>query len=102
LYPKPYCACGICRSQGHHRDRGERAKEIRSGPQAIRKIKIGNIMLYCGPASAYGVIGNAEAAYFNKGTISTAYLKDPIDPVWKDDPWINTGAKDFSRSNRCS
>jgi branched-chain amino acid transport system substrate-binding protein len=30
------------------------------------EIKIGNIMPYSGPASAYGVIGKAEAAYFNK------------------------------------
>src|ERR1700681_3962491 len=30
------------------------------------EIKIGNIMPYSGPASAYGVIGRAEAAYFNK------------------------------------
>jgi branched-chain amino acid transport system substrate-binding protein len=30
------------------------------------EIKIGNIMPYSGPASAYGTIGKAEAAYFNK------------------------------------
>ena len=30
------------------------------------EIKIGNIMPYSGPASAYGVIGQAEVAYFNK------------------------------------
>ncbi|WP_407157991.1 ABC transporter substrate-binding protein [Bradyrhizobium sp. STM 3557] len=30
------------------------------------EIKIGNIMPYSGPASAYGVIGKSEAAYFNK------------------------------------
>src|SRR5215471_14594384 len=30
------------------------------------EIKIGNIMPYSGPASAYGVIGRTEAAYFNK------------------------------------
>src|ERR1700738_1736753 len=30
------------------------------------EIKIGNIMPYSGPASSYGVIGNTEAAYFNK------------------------------------
>ena len=29
------------------------------------EIKIGNTMPYSGPASAYGVIGKAEAAYFN-------------------------------------
>jgi branched-chain amino acid transport system substrate-binding protein len=30
------------------------------------EIKIGNIMPYSGPASAYGVIGKSEAAYFRK------------------------------------
>jgi len=30
------------------------------------EIKIGNIMPYSGPASAYGVIGHVEAAYFRK------------------------------------
>src|SRR5215217_4324732 len=30
------------------------------------EIKIGNIMPYSGPASAYGVIGNTQAAYFKK------------------------------------
>ncbi|MBR0823162.1 ABC transporter substrate-binding protein [Bradyrhizobium liaoningense] len=30
------------------------------------EIKIGNIMPYSGPASAYGVIGKSEAAYFQK------------------------------------
>jgi branched-chain amino acid transport system substrate-binding protein len=30
------------------------------------EIKIGNIMPYSGPASAYGVIGRVEAAYFQK------------------------------------
>lgn len=30
------------------------------------EIKIGNIMPYSGPASAYSAIGKAEAAYFNK------------------------------------
>src|SRR5437773_5144568 len=30
------------------------------------EIKIGNIMPYSGPASAYGTIGKAEAAYFGK------------------------------------
>src|ERR1700740_1520673 len=30
------------------------------------EIKVGNIMPYSGPASAYGVIGKTEAAYFKK------------------------------------
>ncbi len=36
-----------------------------SGASAT-EIKIGNIMPYSGPASAYGVIGKTEAAYFRK------------------------------------
>ena len=49
---------------------------LAAGPAAAQKkydpgasdteIKIGNIMPYSGPASAYGVIGKTEAAYFNK------------------------------------
>jgi hypothetical protein len=36
------------------------------------EIKVGNIMPYSGPASAYGTIGKAQAAYFNKiGTFET-------------------------------
>jgi branched-chain amino acid transport system substrate-binding protein len=31
-----------------------------------KEIKVGNIMPYSGPASAYGTIGKAEAAYFKK------------------------------------
>jgi len=30
------------------------------------EIKVGNIMPYSGPASAYGIIGRTEAAYFKK------------------------------------
>ena len=30
------------------------------------EIKIGNIMPYSGPASAYGIVGRTEAAYFKK------------------------------------
>ena len=40
--------------------------EKKYGPGASdTEIKIGNIMPYSGPASAYGVIGKTEAAYFN-------------------------------------
>ena len=48
---------------------------ISSGASAQKKydtgatdteIKVGNIMPYSGPASAYGVIGKTEQAYFNK------------------------------------
>ena len=35
------------------------------------EIKIGNIMPYSGPASAYGIIGRTETAYFKKINAST-------------------------------
>src|SRR4249920_748321 len=41
--------------------------EKKYGPGASdTEIKIGNTMPYSGPASAYGTIGKAEAAYFKK------------------------------------
>ena len=40
-------------------------KKYDTGPTDT-EIKIGNIMPYSGPASAYGVIGKTEAAYFKK------------------------------------
>ncbi len=44
---------------------GVTAQEKRYGPGASdTEIKIGNIMPYSGPASAYGTIGKTEAAYF--------------------------------------
>jgi branched-chain amino acid transport system substrate-binding protein len=33
---------------------------------AVKEIKLGQIMPYSGPASAYGTIGRLQAAYFNK------------------------------------
>ena len=51
------------------------AATLASSAQALKKydpgatdteIKIGNIMPYSGPASAYATIGKTEAAYFNK------------------------------------
>src|SRR6201991_2521928 len=40
-------------------------KKYDTGPTDT-EIKVGNIMPYSGPASAYGVIGRTEAAYFKK------------------------------------
>ena len=41
--------------------------EKKYGPGASdTELKIGNIMPYSGPASAYGVIGKTEAAFFDK------------------------------------
>ena len=36
------------------------------------QIRIGNIMPYSGPASAYAVIGKTEAAYFERSTPKAA------------------------------
>ena len=41
-----------------------RAAELGPGV-SDKEIKIGNTMPYSGPASAYGIIGKTEAAYFN-------------------------------------
>jgi len=43
----------------------QRRKAIRSRRDDT-EIKVGNIMPYSGPASAYATIGKTEAAYFNK------------------------------------
>jgi branched-chain amino acid transport system substrate-binding protein len=46
---------------------GSAAAQKRYGPGASdTEIKIGNISIYSGPLSPYGVIGKTEAAYFNK------------------------------------
>jgi hypothetical protein len=44
------------------------------------EIKIGNIMPYSGPASAWGVIGRTEAAYFRKDQCRRRHLR-PQDPL---------------------
>ena len=41
-----------------------RAAEVGPGV-SDKEIKIGNTMPYSGPASAYGIIGKTESAYFN-------------------------------------
>ena len=45
---------------------GAIAQKKYDGGATDTEIKIGNIMPYSGPASAYGVIGKTEAAYFKK------------------------------------
>ena len=45
---------------------GALAQKKYDGGATDTEIKIGNIMPYSGPASAYGVIGKVEEAYFNK------------------------------------
>src|ERR1700737_3433293 len=51
------------------------------------EIKIGNIMPYSGPASAYGVIGKTEAAYFNKVNAEGGINGRKINFVSYDDPY---------------
>jgi branched-chain amino acid transport system substrate-binding protein len=41
------------------------AAEFGSAAEPDKEIKIGNTMPHSGPASAYGIIGKAESAYFN-------------------------------------
>jgi ABC-type branched-subunit amino acid transport system substrate-binding protein len=55
---------GEHRGSGGEPCRGAGAEEIRS--RRDTEIKIGNIMPYSGPASAYGEFGKTEAAYFRK------------------------------------
>jgi branched-chain amino acid transport system substrate-binding protein len=53
-------AATLCLSQG------ALAQKKYDAGASDTEIKIGNIMPYSGPASAYGVIGKTEQAYFNK------------------------------------
>ena len=58
------CPCRVC---GRHFDEHAAVAQKKYDPGASdTEIKIGNIMPYSGPASAYGTIGKAQAAYFNK------------------------------------
>jgi ABC-type branched-subunit amino acid transport system substrate-binding protein len=50
----------------HRRQHGLPAQKKYDTGATDTEIKIGNIMPYSGPASAYGVIGKTEAAYFKK------------------------------------
>ena len=51
------------------------------------EIKIGNIMPYSGPASAYGVIGKTEAAYFKKINAEGGINGRKINFIWYDDAY---------------
>src|SRR6476469_11128430 len=51
------------------------------------EIKIGNIMPYSGPASAYGVIGKTEEAYFKKITAEGGINGRKINFVTYDDAY---------------
>jgi branched-chain amino acid transport system substrate-binding protein len=60
-------------------------------------IKIGNIMPYSGPASAYGVIGRVEAAYFRKLNDEGGINGRKIDFVSYDDSYSPPKAVEQAR-----
>jgi len=61
------------------------------------EIKIGNIMPYSGPASAYGVIGKTEAAYFNKINAEGGINGRKIDFISYDDAYSPPKAVEQAR-----
>src|SRR3974390_1359962 len=61
------------------------------------EIKIGNIMPYSGPASAYGVIGKTEAAYFNKITAEGVINGRKINFITYDDGYSPPKAVEQAR-----
>jgi ABC-type branched-subunit amino acid transport system substrate-binding protein len=60
-------------------------------------IKIGNIMPYSGPASAYGIIGKTEAAYFRKVNAAGGINGRKIDFVSYDDAYSPPKAVEQAR-----
>ena len=61
------------------------------------EIKIGNIMPYSGPASAYGVIGKTEAAYFNKINAEGGINGRKINFISLDDSYTPPKAVEMTR-----
>src|SRR5258707_1047538 len=61
------------------------------------EIKIGNITPYSGPASAYGVIGKTEAAYFKKINAEGGINGRKIDFISYDDAYTPAKAVEQTR-----
>src|ERR1700719_726028 len=61
------------------------------------EIKIGNIMPYSGPASAYGVIGKTEEAYFKKVNAEGGINGRKIDFITYDDAYSPPKAVEQAR-----
>src|SRR5260221_8057346 len=61
------------------------------------EIKIGNISPYSGPASAYGVIGKTEAAYFKKINAEGGINGRKIDFISYDDAYTPAKAVEQTR-----
>ena len=70
------------------------------------EIKIGNIMPYSGPASAYGIIGKTMSAYFrminDNGGINGRRVNfiSTTTPIARRKPWSRRAS--WSRATRCS
>lgn len=80
-----FAAIGILAAAGAAAAQGATSK---SDPGVTAtSIKIGNIMPYSGPASAYGVIGRAEAAYFQKINAEGGVNGRKIDFISYDDSY---------------
>ena len=69
------------------------------------EIKIGNTMPYSGPASAYGTIGKAEAAYFTMVNEQGGINGRKINFISRDDgyspPKTVEVVRSWSRKTRC-
>src|SRR4030095_3447438 len=61
------------------------------------EIRIGNIMPYSGPASAYGTIGKTQAAYFNKINAEGGINGDKINFISYDDAFSPPKAVEQAR-----
>ena len=89
------CAGGAARDRASPRPR-RRQKKYDPGATDT-EIKIGNIMPYSGPASAYATIGKTEAAYFNKINSEGGINGRKINFVSYDDGYIPPKAVEQAR-----
>ncbi|UFZ04232.1 ABC transporter substrate-binding protein [Bradyrhizobium ontarionense] len=69
----------------------------RAAAAAGKEIRIGNTMPYSGPALAYGVIGKAIAAYFNKVNAEGGINGRPITFISYDDGYVPQKAVEMTR-----
>jgi len=66
LYFKIFCSAAIAAALFMTSSHNVIAQKVYDPGASDTEIKVGNIMPYSGPASAYATIGKTEAAYFNK------------------------------------
>ena len=64
------------------------------------EIKIGNIVPYSGPASAYGVIGKSEGAYFKKVNAEGGINGRKINFISYDDAYAAEGRRAGAQADR--